>query len=112
MVEGLSGAFVHYTLSPYVVCVSPNELLVNARLAGVLHATRHAMYMHMNIWMSPNIQRIWMSPKGIKLCLVASRYIQRELGMALSTVAPDSDQFVDKRWKIVRHLCLQTSKHT
>ena len=68
----------------YVVCVSPNKLLVNARLAGVQHANRHAMYMYVNIWVSPN------TLQGRYFVLVASRYIQRELSMALSTIAPDS----------------------
>ena len=43
---------------------------------------------------------------------VASRYIQRELGMALSTIAPDSDKFVDKTWRIFMHLYPQIAKYT
>ena len=43
MVEGLSGALVHCMLSSYVVCVSLDELPLNATLASVQNATRHAM---------------------------------------------------------------------
>ena len=53
-----------------------------------------------------------MPHKGIILCLVANRYIQRELGMELSTTVPESDKFADKKCRIVKHLCPQITKYT
>ena len=74
------------------------------------------LYMYMNIWvfcMLVLYQAIpLMSHKDVILCLVASRYIQRELGMALSTIASDTNKFVDKTQRIAKHLCPQIVKYT
>ena len=114
MVEGLSGALVHCTLNPYVICVSLDELPLNATLTGVQNATRHAMYMYMNTWLSLHASAISSyTPNASQgQYLVDRKYIQRELGMALSTITSDSNKFVDKTRSIVKHLCPQIAKYT
>ena len=66
------------------------------------HASRNATYVHvyehLGVCMLVLYQAIPLMPhKGIILCLVANRYIQRELGMELSTTVPESDKFADKK---------------
>ena len=75
------------------------------------HACRNATYVHvyehLGVCMLVLYQAIPLMPhKVVSLCLVANRYIQRELDMALSTIAPESDKFVDKKWRIVKQRCL------